>query len=552
MHRNYFIFERQVSELKNILPGRELQRCFTYRKDELVLQFGGKEGYFLRIGLNLQKPYLLLTPFQNIKDPLTTFFASLQSERLSDMYILPYDKRVILDFSAFSLQAIFYGKRPNVILHDTTGMMIESFKKQSGEPSADRDMPMLLPREFTEEDLNKAITEAYNLHTGRFLAHAFAGFNNQIALEICHRCDLSPDIPIGKVGGEQRKEIIKTVAILLSEFATHPPSLCHNRSGNIFLTISQLNHLDNLTRTETFSDLNKAWEKYLYLSEVVQRYERQYHRAKSTLDKRQAYLERTFRQLHSARDLAARKAEATLKGKLLQAFAHEIPKGEALVSLPNIFTDGSDIVEIKLNPIKSVHENARIYFEKYKDSEERDDQLQIKIDTLEREIAEIREISEKLASRPPQNKLEKIIIDLENRHLIQSENNIKKSDTAFIYSFNRLLLEKKWEVLIGKSAANNDLLTFKFSRKFDLWFHAQSVPGSHVVIRLPNRNEHPPQSVIQDAASIAAYHSSARHSGTVPVNYTEVRYVRKLRKGTPGQVLITNEKTVFVAPKKLV
>ncbi len=551
MHRNYFIFERQVSEVHNMIKECVLQKCFTYRKDELILQFSGKKRHFLRIGLNLQTPYLLLTPFQNIKDPQTTFFESIRDQPLRKIYILPYDKRVILDFGGNRLQAIFYGKHPNVILQDADGRALVSFKKKLGDTSAGGDLPVLLPGELNAGNFSDAIKKQNALHLQRFLGHALAGFNNLLATEICHRCKIQPDMTVQRLNDFQIEAIVKTVQKMLAEFKTYAPTIYHETSGNVVLTICRLNHLNEINKTESFSNLNEAWERFFYLSEIVRRYERQYQKAFNALKKRLDYLHRTRRQLKSAQDLAERKAEATLKGNLLQTFAMEIRKGQSTVSLPNIFLNDAEKVKIKLNPAKSAYENAKIYFEKYKDSEVRDTQLKIKIDTIDQELSEIQGVVAQLEGKPSPRKLEKIIQDLQYRHLIQPEDNVKKSDTTFIYSFNRLLLEKKWEVLIGKNAANNDLLTFKFSRKFDLWFHAQSVSGSHVVIRLPNRNEHPPQSVIQDVACIAAYHSTARHSGSVPVNYTEVRYVRKPRKALPGQVLISNEKTLFVIPKKL-
>jgi predicted ribosome quality control (RQC) complex YloA/Tae2 family protein len=113
-----------------------------------------------------------------------------------------------------------------------------------------------------------------------------------------------------------------------------------------------------------------------------------------------------------------------------------------------------------------------------------------------------------------------------------------------------LLLDKKWEILIGKNAGNNDLLTFKFAHKYDYWLHAQGVPGSHVIIHQSDKNIEPPMRIIEKAASIAAYFSASKTSSTVPVNYTKVKYVRKPRKAQPGMVIISQSKTIFVEPKK--
>ena len=106
--------------------------------------------------------------------------------------------------------------------------------------------------------------------------------------------------------------------------------------------------------------------------------------------------------------------------------------------------------------------------------------------------------------------------------------------------------------LIGQIDENNDLLTHKFAKKHDIWMHAQGVPGSHVIVRLPEKNTQPPLDILMQAASIAAYFSNAKNSKSVPVNYTEVRYVRKPRKSSAGTALMTRSKTLFVEPKKYI
>ena len=97
---------------------------------------------------------------------------------------------------------------------------------------------------------------------------------------------------------------------------------------------------------------------------------------------------------------------------------------------------------------------------------------------------------------------------------------------------------------------NPKFFLFKFAHKYDWWFHAQGVPGSHVVLHLSDKNIQPPMTVIEQVASVAAYHSNAKNSSSVPVNYTTVRYVRKPRKSAPGEVTISHENTIFVEPKK--
>ncbi len=104
-----------------------------------------------------------------------------------------------------------------------------------------------------------------------------------------------------------------------------------------------------------------------------------------------------------------------------------------------------------------------------------------------------------------------------------------------------------WEVLAGKTDADNDLLSLKTAKANDLWFHVHGLPGSHTLLR-HLEGEKPDKTAIKTAASIAAWHSKARNAGTVPVSYTEAKHVGKPRGARPGSVSIKREKIIKVRP----
>ncbi|MBU8871049.1 MAG: DUF814 domain-containing protein [Gemmatimonadales bacterium] len=114
--------------------------------------------------------------------------------------------------------------------------------------------------------------------------------------------------------------------------------------------------------------------------------------------------------------------------------------------------------------------------------------------------------------------------------------------------FRRYLLDKRWEVWIGRNNKENDLLTFGASHGKDIWLHAQGVPGSHVILRSGGKPEQIPRSIIEKAAALAAQHCRSKHSALVPVIWTERRYVRKPRKSAPGMAVCLREKSIFVEP----
>ncbi|HSK29048.1 MAG TPA: NFACT RNA binding domain-containing protein, partial [Candidatus Limnocylindria bacterium] len=106
-----------------------------------------------------------------------------------------------------------------------------------------------------------------------------------------------------------------------------------------------------------------------------------------------------------------------------------------------------------------------------------------------------------------------------------------------------------WTLLVGASDADNDYLSIKMAEPNDWWFHAHSVPGSHVVLRA-KADEEPGRETLRQAAAVAAYHSKARNAGTVPVYCTRARYVTKQRGAKSGTVNVAHGRSLKVRPDK--
>lgn len=92
----------------------------------------------------------------------------------------------------------------------------------------------------------------------------------------------------------------------------------------------------------------------------------------------------------------------------------------------------------------------------------------------------------------------------------------------------------------------NDQLTLKTARKSDIWLHTKNIPGSHVIIQSAD----PSEETILEAANIAAYFSKSQLSASVPVDYVEVKKIRKPNGAKPGFVIYEGQHTVFVTPDK--
>ena len=106
-----------------------------------------------------------------------------------------------------------------------------------------------------------------------------------------------------------------------------------------------------------------------------------------------------------------------------------------------------------------------------------------------------------------------------------------------------------WQVLVGRTDADNDYLSFQVARPDDWWFHIRGMPGSHVILQGPPGAD-PDRETLQRAAALAAYYSKARNAGVVAVSGTRVRDVSKPRGAKAGTVQIRHEQVFKVRPAR--
>ncbi|HEY3346250.1 MAG TPA: NFACT family protein, partial [Nitrospirota bacterium] len=230
----------------------------------------------------------------------------------------------------------------------------------------------------------------------------------------------------------------------------------------------------------------------------------------------------------------------TTCGNLLMAQLNAVPNNAGSVKLPNLFGEGE--LDIALDPKLSPVKNAEAYFRKARKARagvamltERLAAAEIEADAL-RDRLEVAEAAEDIS-------------DIE--HLAgEKEPTGKKRGKAAAPMFPSFRSSDGFEVFYAKNAKANDLLTFKFAQSMDLWLHAQGYHGAHVIVRNPERRPDIPLQTILEAAQMAAFFSGAKKDSAVAVDYTFRKYVRKPKDPVPGQAMFTNNKTVFVEPKK--
>ena len=103
-------------------------------------------------------------------------------------------------------------------------------------------------------------------------------------------------------------------------------------------------------------------------------------------------------------------------------------------------------------------------------------------------------------------------------------------------------------IQIGRNMRQNDLISFKFSKKQDLWFHAQETPGSHVILKASTKT--PTESDIQISADIAAFFCKAKGNIKVPITLVKIKDLQKIKNGGLGCVSFKNSEVIWGNPTR--
>jgi predicted ribosome quality control (RQC) complex YloA/Tae2 family protein len=225
-------------------------------------------------------------------------------------------------------------------------------------------------------------------------------------------------------------------------------------------------------------------------------------------------------------------------GDVLLSHLHRVQPGAASVVLPD-FSGGE--VEIALDPALRPHENAERYYARARRMSRAQARLPELIAAAEREVGRWSAAVEAAERGEPPRWLAAAV------RRPAREGAAPRPHEAERLPYRAFRTSGGLEVRVGRSSRDNDRLTFGHAAPGDVWLHARSVAGSHVVLRW-RADENPPARDLEEAAVLAALYSKARTSGTVAVDWTRRRHVRKPRGAAPGRVVLQRAQTVFVAP----
>ncbi|KAA3617489.1 MAG: DUF814 domain-containing protein [Calditrichaeota bacterium] len=546
MFKNYYLFKAQIGQIAPKVIGSEVVSVYTEYKNELIFELQKENDLFqLKLSLSTHKPFILIDSPKKQKNDRLNFFEDLYGHTISNLNMAVYNKFLTIKFDSFNVCACFYGTAPNIILSDLSKNPLESFKSLN----TVIEYPNEIPVPISQALITNAISTTPDIKISKLIRAVCPPLNKRMVNEICFRMNTNSDDKVKQINNS--KLIYSTISGFLDEINSGDCFIYKKDKQAKYLTLFKSKLLlDSGFEVEIFKEINKAWSIFIYEINKNQTFDQLNSVISNAIKKRKKSLETALKKISFAENIEDRKQDADLKGNLILTNKHKIPRGSSSAELINIFSDNHEKIVVKLNPKKTSVENANHYFNKYKNIVEKKKVISLKKNMYSSELAEISKMDTKIQTASIKE-LQKIKEKLIGMNVIQQGESKKESSDTLKYSFRRLILDNKWDIYIGKNNINNDLLTFSFANKWDIWMHAQGVQGAHVIIKVPGKDISIPNSIIEQAAQITAANSKAKHSSTVPVIYTQARYVSRIRKALPGTVNVRNEKVIFVKPLSL-
>lgn len=235
--------------------------------------------------------------------------------------------------------------------------------------------------------------------------------------------------------------------------------------------------------------------------------------------------------------------EYRIKGEVLTTYLYQIKRGMTKITLPNFYDNNKEIT-ISLSNQLSPSQNAQKYFKKYQKLKIAVTFVNEQIELTKKEVAYLEEIQTQIELATPAD-LDDIKTELQQEGYIKKkQQKSKRSSRVKINKPESFIASDGTEILVGKNNLQNEKLTLHTAKKTDIWLHAKNIPGSHVIIKSNN----PSDETLFEAAMLAAYFSKFRSSANVPIDYVQVKNIRKPNGSKPGFVIYEGQKTLTVTP----
>lgn len=582
------ITKQVVLELKNALIGGKINKVFEPNKNEIILGiYSNGKNYALNISISSNNYRMHLTT-NSKPNPLNApnFCMLLRKHlvgcKIKDIYSNSLERIVFINLEGYNelndvvaktLVIELMGKHSNVILLNSQNIIIDSLRHLDSSLNSYRDIlpaheyvnPPAEKLDFlntTFEDFRNFII---NLNTTNHLCNTNTG-------KQCSSLQIEPisNLVPSTYGGISRTFILNALTELnipdknysdkdLKKLYNYIRTIIENLGTNNVSTIN----IDDKDYTLHLGNTEEILQTNFFLDDFYSKKEDNEVLTNYKNNLLRLVLSALKKVTNKVNNINAKLKECEkmdtyrIYGELITSNLYKINNNinVSSIELENYY-DNNNIINIPLDKTISPSYNAKKYFKKYTKLKNTLEIVTTQKADAAKELDYLESIIYELDAATSISELEEIDTEISENVLFKNHtqnSNIKKNKV------NKRKVHDEYEPItynvdgftlyVGKNNKQNDYITTKLGKNEDLWFHTKDIRGSHVLLKCNGSkvNEH----TIISCAEIAAFHSKAKLSSNVPVDYCFIKNVKKPFGSKPGMVIYTNNKTLYVEPKEI-
>ncbi len=561
------------NEISEKLIGARVDKIHQPSKEELVIHFrwnGGNGKLLISASASASRIHFTEAAVDNPKNP--PMFCMLMRKHLAGAKLVEIEqfgleRMLHLSFSTYNefgdpvivkLAVEIMGRHSNIMLIGPDGRIIDAIKRVTADMSSVRQvmpgMSYVFPPaqnklntlDIDGMELAARLKNGRDIPLSKALMENLDGVSPIVCREISDIVTGGFDTKAHDLSNDECEKLINAVEKIVETVknGSAKPYIVIEENGHpldfTFIPVNQYGDAMEVRKCESFSGmLDRFYSERSGADRMKQRSNDLFKFVVNLAD-------RISRKLDVQRQELARSTEREIlriKGELIHANLWMIEKGMTSVVLENYYEDCKP-VEVKLDPRLTPAQNAQHYFSEYRKADTAEKMLRKFIEKGESELSYIDSVFDLLTRARTDDEVIAIREELVAQGYLK--NHRKNNQKPVKLAPKEYISTDGFRILCGRNNIQNDKLTFKDSRKHDIWLHTQKIHGSHTVIITDGREV--PDTTIQQAAVVAAYNSKGRESSLVPVDYTEIRNVKKPSGSAPGKAVYEHYKTAYVRP----
>ncbi len=563
------IFISNLCKELNTACGSRIDKIFQPQRDELVITLRGA-GYVKKLLISVRSGSSRISfTTENFENPaVPPMFCMLMRKHLTGGKLISVtqdslERMLTLCISAtdemgerrnLRLVTEFIGNKSNIILVNEDGRILDAIKRSDIETNTRLIQPgaiyTLPPTQDKKSPFDDAVLEDIlakkDLPLSSAILESVAGVSPLVAREIAY--SIGNDIIVRDMNDSQKSSFFLAFSKFLDMAENGTPYMLLATDGTpkdfSFLPINQYGSSYTLKQ---FGSMSELLDAFYSERDAASRIKRSAAEVLRVVTSTKARLNKKLFIRKKEKEKCKDREKYRIYGELIKANIALIKSGSPFADVPNYYDENLSTIRIPLDPALSPQACAAKYFKEYRKLCSAEQTLYTLIADCESEQAYIQSVEDALLRAESMAEILDIHDELVSTGYIKKQKN--KAVKHKSLPPRKYMSSDGFLILVGRNNAQNDTLTLRTAKKDDIWLHTKNIHGSHVIIVCDGKTV--PDNTILEAASLAAFHSQAKNSSQVPVDYTIVKNVKKPAGARPGMVIYKTNNTVFVAPKDM-